>query len=53
MQIKGTHLYSRWPYKQGGGAYIRNNILVGRWMGFKVGFYGIISIIIKYSHIIF
>ena len=35
---KGTHLYSSWAYKQGGGlisrwAYIRNNIFVGKWMG--------------------
>ena len=34
---KGTHLYSGWDYKRqeegGGGAYIRNYIFVGKWMG--------------------
>ena len=49
---KGTHLYSGWDYKRqeeggGGGAYIRNYIFVGKWMGlytsggdFKVRFHG-------------
>ena len=55
---KGTHLYSRWAYKRGGGlisgwAYIWKNIFVGKWMGLypgdlklgeglKVGFYGML-----------
>ena len=30
---KETHLYSRWAYKRGGGAYIRNKLFVGKWMG--------------------
>ena len=40
---KGTHLYSRWAYKQEGGglisgwAYIRNNVFVGKWMGLYRG----------------
>ena len=39
---KGTHLYSRWAYKQGGGlisgwAYIRNKIFVCNWMGLYPG----------------
>ena len=45
---KGTHLYSRWAYKRGrgggggaglypGGAYIRNNIFVGKWNGLISG----------------
>ena len=39
---KGTHLYSRWAYKRGGGlipgwTYIRNYIFVGKWMGLYPG----------------
>ena len=38
---KGTHLYSRWAYKQGGLisglAYIWNNIFIGKWMGLYPG----------------
>ena len=47
---RGTHLYSRWAYKRGGGDLYRNNMFVGKWMGlyqgglkpggFNMGFYG-------------